>query len=65
MTTSMYKYLTDATTRQVAQSFVQDVLFIMINAVSYKSDGNFISVFPTITALSATDKTVKIGRAHV
>jgi hypothetical protein len=34
----------------------------MINAVSYKSDGNFISVFPTITALSATDKTVKWRR---
>ena len=43
-------HLTEANIQQIVKYSVQNVRFIMINAVSYPSGGNFIFVFPTISA---------------
>jgi hypothetical protein len=42
-------HITEANKQQVVKSFVQNIRFV-INAISYPSDGNFIFIFPTITA---------------
>jgi len=42
-------YITEANKQQVVKSFAQNIRFIT-NAVSHPLDGNFIFVFPTITA---------------